>query len=74
MAVEPGTTFPQLLLQHARVRGDRPAIREKDLGIWQGWTWSEVRDEAEAIAHGLAAAGLARGDHVAVIGANRPRL
>ena len=34
-------TFPRLLLHHARVRGDRPAIREKDLGIWQTWNWSQ---------------------------------
>ena len=32
-------TFPKLLMHHARVRGDRPAIRENDLGIWQTWTW-----------------------------------
>src|SRR4051794_27499410 len=76
MAVERGTsdTFPKLLLEHARVRCDRPAIREKDLGIWQAWTWSQVRDEVEALAMGLAAAGLTRGAHIAVIGANRPRL
>jgi long-chain acyl-CoA synthetase len=67
-------TFPKLLLRHARERADRPAIREKDLGIWQTWTWREVRDEVEALAAGLAAAGLGRGDHIAVIGSNRPRL
>jgi long-chain acyl-CoA synthetase len=67
-------TFPKLLLHHARVRGDRPAIREKALGIWQSWTWGEVRDEIEWLAHGLAQAGLERGAHIAVIGANRPRL
>jgi long-chain acyl-CoA synthetase len=67
-------TFPKLLLEHARERGDRPAIREKDLGIWQSWTWSQMRGEVEALAGGLAAAGLVRGAHIAVIGANRPRL
>jgi long-chain acyl-CoA synthetase len=67
-------TFPKLLLHHARTRGDHPAIREKDLGIWQSWTWGEVRQEVEWLALGLARAGLARGDHIAVIGANRPRL
>ncbi len=67
-------TFPKLLLHHARERADRPAIREKDLGIWQTWTWREMRDEIEALAHGLAQAGLTRGAHIAVIGANRPRL
>ena len=76
MTVQAGTpdTFPKLLLHHARVRGGKPAIREKNLGIWQGWTWSQVRDEVEWLAGGLAAAGLRRGDHIAVIGANRPRL
>ena len=54
-------TFPKLLLHHAEVRGDRPAIREKDLGIWQSWTWSEVCDEIELLACGLARAGLRRG-------------
>jgi long-chain acyl-CoA synthetase len=67
-------TFPKLLLHHARTRGDHPAIREKDLGIWQSWTWAAMRDEIEWLACGLAHAGLKRGDHIAVIGANRPRL
>lgn len=67
-------TFPKLLLEHARVRGQGTAIREKDLGIWQSWTWSETLNEVRAIACGLAAQGLKRGDHIAVIGENRPRL
>ena len=76
MPVQAGTldTFPKLLLEHARVRGAKAAIREKDLGIWQTWTWSQLRDEVAALAAGLAQAGLARGAHIAVIGANRPRL
>ncbi len=76
MAVQTGTpdTFPKLLLHHARVRGDHPAIREKDLGIWQSWSWEQVREEVAWLACGLAQAGLGRGDHIAVIGANRPRL
>src|SRR5580765_4097458 len=67
-------TFPRLLLHHAKAIGSHPAIREKDLGIWQTWTWSQVRDEVEWLARGLAKAGLARSAHIAVIGANRPRL
>ncbi|HET7547863.1 MAG TPA: AMP-binding protein [Usitatibacter sp.] len=76
MTVVTGTrdTFPKLLLAHARERGNRPAIREKEYGIWQAWTWREMRDEVEWLAAGLAEAGLARGAHIAVIGANRPRL
>jgi long-chain acyl-CoA synthetase len=67
-------TFPKLLMHHATVRGERPAIREKDLGIWQTWTWRELADEARAIACGLATLGLQRGDHFALVGDNRPRL
>ncbi|ARP88196.1 AMP-dependent synthetase/ligase [Bordetella genomosp. 9] len=67
-------TFPALLLGHARQRGDRPAIREKDLGIWQTLTWSQVASLASHVVHGLAALGVAQGDHVAVVGENRPRL
>ena len=65
-------TFPRLLAHHAKVRGARPAMREKDLGIWQTFTWRQVADEVRAIACGLAAQGLKRGDHIAIIGANRP--
>jgi len=67
-------TFPRLLLHHAQVRPDRPAIREKDLGIWQTWTWKQVEDEVRALACGLAAQGFKRGMSLAIIGENRPRL
>ena len=67
-------TFPRLLLHHAKVRGNHPATREKDLGIWQTWSWSQVADEVRAIACGLAAQGFGRGMHLAIIGDNRPRL
>jgi len=67
-------TFPRLLMQHAAERGDRPATREKDLGIWQTWTWAQVAAEVRALACGLAAQGFRRGMHLAIIGDNRPRL
>ncbi|RLA15975.1 MAG: long-chain fatty acid--CoA ligase [Gammaproteobacteria bacterium] len=67
-------TFPKLMLSHAQLRPDRDAIREKDLGIWQSWTWAQVAVEVRALACGLASLGLARGDKLAIIGDNRPRL
>ena len=67
-------TFPLLLLQHARKLGNRTAIREKDLGIWQSWTWAQVANEVRALACGLAAQGFRRGMNLAIIGDNRPRL
>ena len=67
-------TFPKLLLEHARVRGEKVSIREKDLGIWQSWTWKEAADEVRWLACGLAARGFKRGANLAIIGDNRPRL
>jgi len=69
-----GDTFAKLLREHAVRRGRRPAFRHKDLGLWQTWTWAEVYDETRAIAAGLLALGLDRGDTMAIVGANRPKL
>jgi long-chain acyl-CoA synthetase len=74
MALGTLDTFPKLLMHHAQVRGGRPAIREKDLGIWQTWTWKRFADEVRALACGLAAEGFKRGDHLALVGDNRPRI
>ncbi|MEY4713444.1 MAG: hypothetical protein RIS88_2894 [Pseudomonadota bacterium] len=67
-------TFPQLLLQHANMQGESAALREKEYGIWQTLTWSALATLVEKLACGLHQAGLARGDHMVVVGANRPRL
>ena len=67
-------TIPKLLLDHAKKRADRPANRLKDLGIWQTWTWFDVAEEVRNLACGLAKIGFQRGDKLAVIGDNRPRL
>jgi len=74
MAIGTLDTFPKLLMHHAQVRGERPAIREKDLGIWQTWSWKRFADEVRAAACGLAAEGFKRGDHLALVGDNRPRI
>jgi long-chain acyl-CoA synthetase len=67
-------TFPRLLLWHALVRPWRPALREKDLGLWQTWSWLQLAAEVRVLAAALHERGLKRGDHLAVIGENRPRL
>ena len=54
--------------------GDRPALRHKDFGIWQTWTWAQLLDEVRAYAVGLHRLGVERGDAIAIVGANRPRL
>ena len=73
-AYSTGETFPRCLLEQAQRNGEKPAIREKYLGIWQTWTWREVSEEVRALACGLAATGIKRGDKLALIGDNRPRL
>jgi len=67
-------TFPKLLDFQAATRGGRAASREKAYGIWESWTWGQVRDNVRALALGLHALGLKRGDKIAVVGDNRPRL
>ena len=67
-------TFPKLLGDLSRRCPDRPSAREKEYGIWQTWTWRQVAGEVRTLACGLAALGLKRGDKIAIIGDNRPRL
>jgi len=67
-------TLPQLLRRNAEKMPDRHALREKDLGIWQAYSWRQYWEEVRDLALGLAAAGFGRGDKLAVIGENRPRL
>jgi long-chain acyl-CoA synthetase len=68
------TTLARLLQQTARELRDRPAIREKDRGIWQTWTWGQYLEQVRDFALGLAALGFRRGERLSVIGDNRPRL
>src|SRR5262245_50012354 len=67
-------TVPKLLLRNAREHAQRPAMRHKDFGIWQTWSWAHLADEVRAFAIGLRKLGLEPGDTVAIIGDNRPRL
>ena len=67
-------TFPKFLLDRAGRHAERIAMREKDLGIWLEYSWGQMLDEVRALACGLAAKGLRRGDKVAIIGDNRPQL
>ena len=68
------TTFPRLLQEHARQRPGDAALREKEYGIWQTLNWADLYAMVGQIAHGLARDGLQRGEHVLIVGANRPRL
>jgi long-chain acyl-CoA synthetase len=67
-------TLPRLLRLNAKTMASRPAMREKRRGIWQVLTWSRYWEETREFALGLAASGFVRGEKLAVIGDNRPRL
>ncbi|MGH6727160.1 MAG: AMP-binding protein, partial [Pseudolabrys sp.] len=73
-AAAPADTFPKLLIHNAQLFGARPAMRQKDLGIWQTWDWAEMYDIVRAYAVGLNRLGLKRGETIAIVGANRPKL
>ena len=68
------TTFTRLLLEHAARRPLATALREKEYGIWQSLTWQALAEMVKGLACGLHQSGLQRGEHVIVVGANRPRL
>jgi len=67
-------TFPKFLLHNAQKFGARSAMRHKDFGIWQTWSWSEMLEEVRKFSIGLQSIGVKRGDKIAVVGSNRPRL
>jgi long-chain acyl-CoA synthetase len=67
-------TVPEYLERNATAFGASPAYREKEFGIWQEWTWSDARTEIEEMARGMIALGVEIGDHIAIIGRNRPQL
>jgi long-chain acyl-CoA synthetase len=68
------SSFPRLLVEHATARPQGAALREKEYGIWQTITWAELKDQVEALAAGLKSLGFQRGQNLALIGDNRPRL
>ena len=65
-------TFARLLVRNARTMGDKVALREKEFGIWQSFTWREYHDAVRDLSLGFVALGLGKGDRIAIIGDNRP--
>jgi len=68
------TTFPRLMRMHAQQRPGAAALREKEFGIWQSMSWSALAQLVQSVACGLHQAGLQRGEHIIIVGSNRPRL
>ena len=66
-------TTPAVLRSHAASFGDEIAMREKEFGIWQAYSWADYHEHVRNIALGLSELGLGKGDVVALIGDNRPQ-
>jgi long-chain acyl-CoA synthetase len=67
-------TLPQLLLRNAREHPGSPALREKEKGIWQEWSWSEYLAHVRAVALGLVSLGFGRDDKLVLLSDNRPQV
>jgi len=65
-------TFPKLLADNARRAPGEVAMREKEFGIWNAFTWADYQRRVRLLALGMADLGVKRGDVVALIGDNRP--
>jgi long-chain acyl-CoA synthetase len=65
-------TIPQLLRKRAELHGDRLALREKDFGIWNRYSWNHYYETARSVALGLLSLGLKPGDRVAIAGEDTP--
>ena len=65
-------TIPQLLRKRAELHGDKLALREKDFGIWNRYSWNHYYETARSVALGLLSLGLKPGDRVAIAGEDTP--
>lgn len=65
-------TFPKVLAYNARNWPKEVAMREKEFGIWQEFTWQDYNDRVKWMTVGMRALGLGQGDVVGIIGENRP--
>jgi len=64
--------LPQVFYEKAAELGDAPLFWAKRYESWQSTSWAQARDEVAALARGLRAAGVARGDRVLLVSENRP--
>ena len=60
-------TLVKLWRKKCLERGERIAHREKDLGIWQSYTWHDYYHRAQAIGVALLELGLQRGEAASIL-------
>jgi long-chain acyl-CoA synthetase len=67
-------SIPQLLRWRVQNTGDKVALREKDFGCWNSYTWNQYYDYVRKTSLGLLEIGLKKGDILALIGDNIPEM
>jgi long-subunit acyl-CoA synthetase (AMP-forming) len=59
-------TIPQLFRKRIEQHPGKTALREKDLGIWNEYSWRDWGEQARLVGLGLIALGLERGDRCSI--------
>ncbi|WP_127106198.1 AMP-dependent synthetase/ligase [Pararhodobacter zhoushanensis] len=67
MRIDSHTTIPALLRARCQENGALTAHREKDLGIWQAYSWADYLTNVQDIATGLRSLGLQRGEVISIL-------
>lgn len=65
-------SLPQMMLELAAHRQDRPMLRHWHDKAWRRVTWAEFAHRVAAVAAGLREAGIGPGDRVLLVSENRP--
>jgi len=69
----PLETLPQVLKTNYEKYGSHVvAMRVKDRGIWQEYTWEDYYHKVKQFCLGLVSLGLQKGDKVSILGENKP--
>lgn len=65
--VLPGETIPAVFWNAVAQRGGKTWMRQKKLGIWRSWSWTQTGDAVREIAAGLLSLGFARGECASIL-------
>ena len=60
-------TIPELFWQRVNELGDKPMMRQKDLGIWRAYSWNQVGVIVSEIAAGMVSLGFEPGEVASVL-------
>ncbi len=65
-------SIPQLLRWRVDTTGDKVALREKEFGCWNSYTWNQYYDFVRKVGLGLKKLGFQKEDKIAIISDNIP--